>query len=230
MTEQVISRIKDLKYLGRIKNFNISAVTKNREFNDVVKFYAQITSDNKIEKISFQVSGCTKFMAVCSYFCEMIEGMKISSALKLTVEDIKKVIDVNSINDHEYIVVLETFELLIKKYNKGVSKGIVAPVENAKIAKEEKEELESVEKEIKTTAKEKIKRPTKKEDKKAKKTKKTKEKKATAKEKQKEHINTLQEKIKQKESHDKEKNEIKEVVIEDEKPKKKSLFARFKKK
>jgi len=225
MTEQVISRIKDLKYLGRIKNFNISAVTKNKEFNDVVKFYAQITSDNKIEKISFQVSGCTKFMAVCSYFCEMIEGMKVASALKLTVDDIKKVIDVNSVNDHEYIVVIETFALLIKKYNKGVSKGIVQPVEVEKTSKPDNETNETSAKETKVSTKEKTKKATKKEDKKEKRSKKTKEKKSSAKEIQKEHLSSLQEKIKQKESHDKEKEETKQ-----EKPKKKSLFSRFKKK
>lgn len=125
----IISRIENMQYLGRLKGHNVSAITKKREFHDVVKFYAQINTENRVQKISFQATGCSAFMAMCSYFCEVVEGMKVSSALKVAKEDLEKVANVTLSNDHVYPIIFDTFALLIKKYNKGVSDGSITPLE-----------------------------------------------------------------------------------------------------
>lgn len=126
---KIISRLEDLKYLGKTKGANVSIISKKSEYHDVVKFFAQINSDNRIQKISYQASGCTTFMAMCSFFCELVEGMKVSSALKITREDLDKVVKVEVSNDHVYPIIFDTFQLLIKKYNKGVESGKITPAE-----------------------------------------------------------------------------------------------------
>ena len=110
---KIISRLEHLTYLGRVKGFNVSIVSKKPEYHDIVKFYAQINTDNRIQKISFQASGCTTFMAMCSYFCELIEGMKVSSASKVTKEDLEKFVKADKSSEHVYPIIFDTFQLLL---------------------------------------------------------------------------------------------------------------------
>lgn len=129
MDNTIISRLTDLKYLGKIKKFNVSHISKKSEYHDIVKFYAQINKDNVIQKISFQATGCTTFMAVCSYFCEMIEGKKVTTALKVNRDNFESVVKVKEKDEHVFAIILNTFKLLINKYNKGVESGKIIPAE-----------------------------------------------------------------------------------------------------
>lgn len=129
LDSKIISRLGDLKYLGKIKGANAALVSKKSKYHDIVKFYIQINVDNKIQKISYQASGCSTFMAVCSYFCELIDGMKVSSALKITKDDLDKVVKVKESNEHVFPIIFETFKQLINKYNKNLEKGKVKPAE-----------------------------------------------------------------------------------------------------
>ena len=118
LDNKIISRLQNLKYLGKIKGANTSIISKKSKYHDTVKFYAQINSENRIQKISFQASGCTTFMAMCSFFCELVEGMKVSSALKTKKEDLDKFVQVDNSSIHVFPIIFDTFQLLIKKYNK----------------------------------------------------------------------------------------------------------------
>lgn len=127
ISTSVISRLTDLKYQGKIKKYNISITSKNNEFGDVVKFFAQINKDDVIQKISFRATGCTAFIAVCSYFCEMIDGKTIASALKITQDKINALINLDERREHVFPIILNTFALLIKKYRKGVENKTIIP-------------------------------------------------------------------------------------------------------
>lgn len=134
--QKVIDRLTKLTNLHALKNANVTAMTKKNEFGDVVKFFARINTNNEIESISYKASGCSAFMAVCSYFCELCEGKSIKSALKIKEDDLKKFTDLDEAGSHVYKIILDTFALLIKKYNKGVEKGIITPVEPTEKEKE----------------------------------------------------------------------------------------------
>lgn len=127
--EKIISRLNNLTYLGTLKNANVTMLSKPNDFSDVVKFFAQINTNNVIQKITFKASGCTTFMAMCSFFCEMIENKSIEDALKITKENFEQIIILPEIRTHVYSIILNTFALLIKKYRKGIEKGVIIPCE-----------------------------------------------------------------------------------------------------
>lgn len=141
--EKIISRLENLTYLGTIKNSNVSIMSKANEFGDVVKFFAQINTDDVIQNISFKATGCTPFLALCSYFCESVINKKVDSALKINESYLEKFCILEESKKHVYPIILNTFALLIKKYRKGVEKGEISPcavqeVKTVSIAKEDK--------------------------------------------------------------------------------------------
>lgn len=127
--QEVINRLNNLTYLFALKNANVTAMTKKNEFGDVVKFFAQINSNNVIQKISYKASGCSSFMAICSYFCEIVTNKTIDEAKKINETDLEKFSKLDSQKTHVYKIVLDTFDLLLKKYEKGLKKGTITPCE-----------------------------------------------------------------------------------------------------
>ena len=85
--EIIASRLSNLTYLGALKNSNVTAITKNNKFGDIVKFFAQINTENVLQKISFKATGCSSFLVMCSYFWEIIEGKTIDKALKISEKE-----------------------------------------------------------------------------------------------------------------------------------------------
>lgn len=130
--QDVIDRLNDLKYLFSLKKANVSAISKKNNYGDMVKFFAQINNDDIIQKISYKASGCTTFLALCSYFCEIVEGKSIEEALNINEEDLSKFTKLDDSKVHVYSIILDTFQLLIKKYQKGIKKGTIKPCENLK--------------------------------------------------------------------------------------------------
>ena len=125
--QEVIDRLNNLTYLFALKNANVTAMTKKNEFGDVVKFFAQINSNNVIQKISYKASGCSSFMAICSYFCEIVTNKTIDEAKKINETDLEKFSKLDEQKTHVYKIVLDTFDLLLKKYEKGLKKGTITP-------------------------------------------------------------------------------------------------------
>ena len=69
--EVILNRLANLKYLSSLKKSNVSIMSKPNQYNDAVKFFAQINSDNIIQKITFKATGCSTFLVICDYFCEI---------------------------------------------------------------------------------------------------------------------------------------------------------------
>lgn len=145
---KIIDRLQNLKYLGKLKGANVSILSKKSEYHDMVKFFAIIDEDNVIQKITYKATGCTNFMAMCSFFCELVEGKKVSTALKINKEDLEKFVVLNKSAEHVYSIIFNTFALLIKKYNKAIESG---KINNSKSDK--KDERVNETKKTKTTKK-----------------------------------------------------------------------------
>lgn len=124
----IIDRINNLNNLCALKNANAKAISKNNEFGDIVKFFARIDVNNVIEKMSFKATGCTTFIALCSYFCEIAEGKTIDDALKINDKQLSKFTQLDEPRQHVYKIIIDTFALLVKKYRVALSKGTVVPV------------------------------------------------------------------------------------------------------
>lgn len=118
--KKILERLQDLKYLGKLKGANVSILSKKSEYHDMVKFFAIIDENNIIQKITFKATGCTNFMVMCSYFCELVEGKKVATALKISKEDLDQIVVLPAASEHVYPIIINTFILLIKKYNKNL--------------------------------------------------------------------------------------------------------------
>lgn len=130
--EIIINRLNNLTYLSALKNSNATAITKKNPYGDIVKFYAQINKNNVIQAISFKASGCSYFIALSSYFCELVEGKTIDEALKIKEKDLIAFAELDESKHHIYPIILNTFALLVKKYRKGLETGKIVPCEVAK--------------------------------------------------------------------------------------------------
>lgn len=125
--EIVLDRLNNLKYLRPLKNANISIISKNNVYGDVVKFFAQINTEEVIQKISFKATGCSYFIAFCDYYCQLVEGKNLKKVEKITIEDLEKFVKLDKSRIHVAEIILSTMTALIKKYKKGVSKGSITP-------------------------------------------------------------------------------------------------------
>lgn len=127
--EIIAKRLSNLRYLSPMKKSNVTILSKKNDYSDVLKFFAQINTDNIIQKISFKASGCSTFLSMCDYFCEMVEGKTIEQALKISEDDLKAITTLDKSREHVYLIILDTFKLLLKKYNKGIEKNKIKPIE-----------------------------------------------------------------------------------------------------
>lgn len=125
--EKILNQLDNLKYLGALKGSNISVVSKPNEFSDTVKFYAQINTDDVIQKITYRASGCTHFLVFCNYFCSLVEGKTVKSALNVKSEKLESFVELDESKLHIIPIILDAFALLIKRYRKGVERGKIEP-------------------------------------------------------------------------------------------------------
>ena len=125
--ETIVSQLDNLKYLTALKNSNVTVISKKNKFGDVVKYFAQINKDDVIQKITYKASGCSHFVVFCNYFCSIVEGKTVKAALKINSEDLQKFAPIDESRIHVVDIILGTFALLIKKYRKGVEKGVISP-------------------------------------------------------------------------------------------------------
>lgn len=147
--ETIVSQLGNLPYLTILKKSNVTIISKKNSFGDVVKFFAQIDNNDNIQKISYKASGCSYFLVLCNYFCSLVEGKTLKNALKIKLEDFQKYTAIDDSRVHVVDIIVGTFALLVKKYRKGVEKGIITPIsanleQNSDVAKDSTEKSSKI--------------------------------------------------------------------------------------
>ena len=89
-SENVIDRFTNPRNTGMIKNADGVGTVGNPTCGDIMKIYLKI-EDEKITDAKFKTFGCAAAIATSSTATDMIIGMTVSEALKVTN---KKVIEV----------------------------------------------------------------------------------------------------------------------------------------
>lgn len=154
-SEIILNRLNNLTYLKPLKGSNITATSKKNKFNDIVKFYAIIDENEVIQNITFKATGCTYFLVFCDYFCSLAEGKTIKEALKIDGKKLYTLIELNDSKNHVIDIILATFQLLIKKYRKGLEKGNISTKSKSNTGKQKTKETTAKSKEDSQTKKEK---------------------------------------------------------------------------
>ena len=249
--EKIAARLNDLKYLFPLKKANITLMSKKNEFGDVLKFFAQIDSKNVIQKISFKATGCSTFLVLCDYFCEIAEGKTIDEASKINEEDLMKFATLDQSRHHVYPIILGAFKLLVKKYNKELANKKIVPVDKVETKQVKsntkksatKKEVEVLEPEVITPANNENVIEVKKEVKVIQTITETADQKTVVEEKHTSHLLALKQKINNKENNEKAHNHThslnimlnqinkqQDEPVKSKKTEKKSLFSWLKKK
>ncbi len=73
--------------MGHMKNPDGVGEVGNPVCGDILRLYIKV-KDNKIKDIRFETLGCAAAIAVSSMITEMVKGMKIKDALKISKKDI----------------------------------------------------------------------------------------------------------------------------------------------
>jgi nitrogen fixation NifU-like protein len=87
-SEVIIEHYKNPKNFGEIENPDYNGRGANASCGDMVEFY--IKGDGRVDEVSFQGIGCALSTASSSMLSEKIKGLGFEKVLKMSVEDLEK--------------------------------------------------------------------------------------------------------------------------------------------
>ena len=152
---KVLELFRNPKNLGKMEDATVTAVAGNPLCGDMITFYLKINEQGIIEKASFESYGCAANIATSSIVTEMIKGMKLEDAWKISWKSVTEAVGgLPSIKFHCGILAVGALKRAIRKYykNKGVSPNwlLEEPSFEEKQALEEEELAKVLSKRMKT--------------------------------------------------------------------------------
>ena len=152
---KVLELFRNPKNLGKMEDATVTAVAGNPLCGDMITFYLKINDQDIIEKASFESYGCAANIATSSIVTEMIKGMKLEDAWKISWKSVAEAVGgLPSIKFHCGILAVGALKRAIRKYykNKGVSPNwlLEEPSFEEKQALEEEELAKVLSKRMKT--------------------------------------------------------------------------------
>jgi len=116
---KILELFRNPKNLGRMEDATVTAVAGNPSCGDMIIFYLKINDEDVIEKASFESYGCAANIATSSIVTEMVKGMKLEDAWKISW---KSVIDavggLPSVKFHCGILAVGALKRAIRAYYK----------------------------------------------------------------------------------------------------------------
>jgi nitrogen fixation NifU-like protein len=141
---KVLELFRNPKNLGKMEDATIIAVAGNPACGDMITFYMKIAEPDIVEKASFESYGCAANIATASIVTEMIKGMKLQDAWKITWQSVAEAVGgLPSIKFHCGILAVGALKRAIRAYYK--KKGISPEWLPKELSFEEKQALEEEE-------------------------------------------------------------------------------------
>ncbi|MBU1622918.1 MAG: iron-sulfur cluster assembly scaffold protein [Nanoarchaeota archaeon] len=117
-TEETMRHFLNPKYHKDLNKFNAVGEVGNVKCGDVMRIYLDI-KDGVIKDISFKTYGCVAAIASTDAMCELVKGMKVEEAEKLTHKDVmRKLGDLPTIKIHCSSLSIEALRKAIENYKK----------------------------------------------------------------------------------------------------------------
>jgi len=117
-SKKVLNRFQNPKFAGEIKKADAVGEVGNVKCGDIMRVYLKIEG-NKIKDIKFKTYGCVAAIASTDYLCEIVKGMILEQALKVTSKDVvKKMGKVPAIKLHCSILAQNALKKAIEEYKK----------------------------------------------------------------------------------------------------------------
>jgi len=117
---KVLELFRNPKNLGKMEDATVTAVAGNPLCGDMITFYLKINDQGVIEKASFESYGCAANIATSSIVTEMIKGMKLEDAWKISWKSVAEAVGgLPSVKFHCGILAVGALKRAIRKYHKG---------------------------------------------------------------------------------------------------------------
>lgn len=89
---KVLELFRNPKNLGKMEDATVVAVAGNPSCGDMITFYLKINDQDIVEKASFESYGCAANIATSSIVTEMIKGMKLEDAWKVSWKSVAEAV------------------------------------------------------------------------------------------------------------------------------------------
>ena len=89
---KILDLFKNPKNLGKMEDATVVAVAGNPMCGDMITFYLKINDQDVIEKASFESYGCAANIATSSIVTEMIKGMNLEEAWKISYKSVAEAV------------------------------------------------------------------------------------------------------------------------------------------
>ncbi|MGA3191334.1 MAG: iron-sulfur cluster assembly scaffold protein [Candidatus Bathyarchaeia archaeon] len=114
---KILELFKNPKNLGKMEDASISAVAGNPMCGDMITFYLKISDEGVIEKASFESYGCAANIATSSIVTEMIKGMKLEDAWKVSYKSVAEAVGgLPTVKFHCGILAVGALKRALRKY------------------------------------------------------------------------------------------------------------------
>ncbi|MEM3578179.1 MAG: iron-sulfur cluster assembly scaffold protein [Candidatus Bathyarchaeia archaeon] len=141
---KVLELFRNPKNLGKMEDATVTAVAGNPACGDMITFYLKINEQDIIEKATFESYGCAANIATSSIVTEMVKGMKLEDAWKISWKSVAEAVGgLPSIKFHCGILAVGALKRAIRKYYK--EKGAAPSWIQEELSFEEKQALEEEE-------------------------------------------------------------------------------------
>ncbi|MGQ9625025.1 MAG: iron-sulfur cluster assembly scaffold protein [Candidatus Bathycorpusculaceae bacterium] len=121
---KVLELFRNPKNLGKMEDATVTAVAGNPMCGDMITFYLKINEQNIIERATFESYGCAANIATSSIVTEMLKGMRLEEAWKLSWKSVtEEVGGLPTVKFHCGILAVGALKRAIRKYykDKGMS-------------------------------------------------------------------------------------------------------------
>jgi nitrogen fixation NifU-like protein len=114
---KILELFKHPKNLGKMEDATVVSVAGNPMCGDMITFYLKINSEDVIEKASFESYGCAANIATSSIVTEMIKGMKLEEAWKISYKSVTEAVGgLPSVKFHCGILAVGALKRAMRKY------------------------------------------------------------------------------------------------------------------
>lgn len=114
---KILELFRNPKNLGKMEDASVSAVAGNPMCGDMITFYLKITDEGIIEKASFESYGCAANIATSSIVTEMIKGMKLEDAWRVSYKSVAEAVGgLPSVKFHCGILAVGALKRALRKY------------------------------------------------------------------------------------------------------------------
>lgn len=114
---KILDLFKNPKNLGKMEDATVVAVAGNPMCGDMITFYLKINDQDVIEKASFESYGCAANIATSSIVTEMIKGMNLEEAWKISYKSVAEAVGgLPSVKFHCGILAVGALKRAIRKF------------------------------------------------------------------------------------------------------------------